>query len=71
MLFEQLVRCDASRTFCTAGSNSPIRIAIIAITTSNSIRVKAIRCLFFRMVVLAQARVIHHAVSLVLPVKER
>jgi hypothetical protein len=32
---------DASRTFCTAGNNKPIRIAMIAITTSNSISVKA------------------------------
>jgi hypothetical protein len=35
------VRAAASRTFWTAGSSSPIRIAMIAITTSNSIRVKA------------------------------
>src|SRR4051794_7488163 len=38
-LFEQLMRAAASRTFCTAGSNRPIRIAMIAITTSNSISV--------------------------------
>jgi len=30
----------ASRTFCTAGTSSAIRIAIIAITTSNSISVE-------------------------------
>ena len=29
-----------SRTFWTAGSSRPIRIAMMAITTSNSIRVK-------------------------------
>src|SRR5262249_5299830 len=33
-------RAAASRTFCTAGSNRPMRIAIIAITTSNSMSVK-------------------------------
>src|SRR5438477_252937 len=36
-----LLRAAASRTFWTAGSNRPIRIAIIAITTSSSISVKA------------------------------
>lgn len=30
-----------SRTFCTAGNKSPISIAIMAITTSNSISVNA------------------------------
>jgi hypothetical protein len=35
-----LIRAAASRTFCTAGSNSPINTAMIAITTSNSISVK-------------------------------
>ena len=34
------LRAAASRTFCTAGTNSAIRMAMIAITTSNSIRVK-------------------------------
>jgi hypothetical protein len=29
----------AARTFWTAGSNRPIRIAMIAITTNNSIKV--------------------------------
>src|SRR3954464_1965039 len=43
MLFAHLIRAAASRTFCTAGSNRPIRIAMIAITTSNSINVKAWR----------------------------
>jgi len=33
---------EASLTFCTAGNNNPISIAIIAITTSNSIRVNAL-----------------------------
>src|SRR5262245_52641781 len=33
------VRPAASRTFCTAGSNSAIRIAMIAITTRSSISV--------------------------------
>ena len=33
---------EASLTFCTAGNNNPISIAIIAITTSNSISVNAL-----------------------------
>jgi hypothetical protein len=33
------MRLAASRAFCTAGSSSPMRIEMIAITTSNSIRV--------------------------------
>src|SRR5262245_60525315 len=33
----------ASRTFCTAGNKSPIRTAMMAITTSNSMRVNAER----------------------------
>src|SRR5688572_17379168 len=39
-LFWHFMRAAASRTFCTAGRSSPIRIAMIAITTSNSISVK-------------------------------
>src|SRR5208337_1218020 len=35
------VRLAASRTFCTAGKSSPIRIAMIAMTTSSSISVNA------------------------------
>src|SRR5262245_14440402 len=42
-LFEHFKRLAASRTFCTAGSNSPMRIAMIAITTKSSIRVNAFR----------------------------
>src|SRR4051794_30596167 len=38
-LFEHLVRAAASRTFWTAGRSSPIRTAMMAITTSSSIRV--------------------------------
>ena len=34
------LRSAASRTFWTAGSSKPIRIAMIAMTTSSSIRVK-------------------------------
>src|SRR5262245_10715528 len=34
------MRAAASRTFCTAGSSSPIRMAMMAMTTNNSIRVK-------------------------------
>ena len=40
-LLEQLMRAAASRTFCTAGRSRPIRIAMIAMTTSSSIRVNA------------------------------
>ena len=36
----QLSRAAASRTFWTAGSSRPIRMAMMAITTSNSISVK-------------------------------
>src|SRR5207248_2701135 len=42
-LLEHLARAAASRTFWTAGSNSPIRMAMIAITTSSSISVNAVR----------------------------
>ena len=38
-LFWHWVRAAASRTFWTAGRSSPIRIAMMAITTSNSISV--------------------------------
>jgi hypothetical protein len=38
--FALLMRAAADRTFCTAGSSRPMRTAMIAITTSNSIRVK-------------------------------
>src|SRR5438552_1145739 len=34
------MRAAASRTFCTAGRSRPIKMAMIAITTSNSISVK-------------------------------
>src|SRR5437588_12657465 len=34
------MRAAASRTFCTAGSKRPMRMAMIAITTNNSIKVK-------------------------------
>jgi hypothetical protein len=44
-LFVDCVRAAASRTFCTAGTSSAIRIAMIAITTSNSISVNAGRLL--------------------------
>ena len=42
-LFVHFERLAASRTFCTAGSSSPMRIAMIAITTSSSISVNAAR----------------------------
>src|SRR5215211_6518843 len=37
------MRAAASRTFCTAGNNNPMRIAIIAITTRSSMSVNADR----------------------------
>src|SRR5205809_455076 len=36
MLFWHFIRLAASRTFCTAGSRNPMRIAIIAITPKSS-----------------------------------
>src|SRR5262249_54974534 len=38
-LLEQLMRAAASRTFWTAGKSRPIRMAMMAMTTSSSIRV--------------------------------
>src|SRR5271154_3779289 len=43
-LFSQEARAAASRTFCTAGTSKPIRMAMIAITTNNSISVNPFRC---------------------------
>src|SRR5690242_8140903 len=42
-LLMHCVREAASRTFCTAGTNRAIRMAIMAMTTSNSINVNAVR----------------------------
>src|SRR5581483_10664618 len=42
-LFWHLARAAASRTFWTAGSNSPIRMAMMAITTNSSISVNPLR----------------------------
>src|SRR5258707_2580255 len=42
-LFWQVVRLAASRTFCTAGTSRPIRMAMMAMTTRSSIRVNALR----------------------------
>src|SRR5947209_3335693 len=42
-LFWHLIRDAASRTFWTAGRSKPIKMAIMAITTSNSISVKPSR----------------------------
>jgi hypothetical protein len=39
-LFEHADRRAASRAVCTAGSKSPISVAMIAITTSSSTSVK-------------------------------
>src|SRR3954447_13432510 len=43
MLLEHCIRAAASRTFCTAGRRRPMRMAMIAITTNNSISVKPLR----------------------------
>src|SRR5687768_12383900 len=40
-LFWHWARAAASRTFWTAGNSSPIRMAMMAMTTSNSISVNA------------------------------
>src|SRR5438132_1516191 len=40
MLLTHVARRDASRADCTAGSNSAISTAMMAMTTSSSIRVK-------------------------------
>jgi hypothetical protein len=40
MLLLHDMRAAASRTFCTAGSSRPMRMAMMAMTTSNSISVK-------------------------------
>ena len=40
MLFVHFIRLAASRIFWTAGSSRPIRMAMMAITTSSSISVK-------------------------------
>src|SRR5262249_37944802 len=45
-LFSHLARAAASRTFCTAGSSRPMRMAIMAITTNSSIKVKPRRFAF-------------------------
>src|SRR5581483_1895438 len=42
-LLLQCMRAAASRIFCTAGSSSPIKMAMMAMTTSSSINVKADR----------------------------
>src|SRR3954453_22481230 len=43
MLLTHCIRLAASRAACTAGKSKAIRTAMIAITTSSSIRVKARR----------------------------
>src|SRR5437868_5458766 len=40
-LLAQEMRSAASRTFCTAGISSPIKMAMMAMTTSSSISVNA------------------------------
>src|SRR2546426_12828109 len=42
-LLEHDMRLAASRTLCTAGSSRPIKTAMIAMTTSSSMSVKAVR----------------------------
>ena len=46
-LFWHFARAADSRTFWTTGNNRPIRMAMIATTTSNSIKVKAERARYF------------------------
>src|SRR5262249_12440078 len=41
-LLEQDMRLAASRTFCTAGKSRPMSTAMMAMTTSSSISVKAL-----------------------------
>ena len=41
------MRAAASRTFCTAGSSSPMRMAMMAITTSSSISVNPLGRFWF------------------------
>src|SRR5215211_6450816 len=55
-LFALWIRAAASRTFWTAGRSSPIRIAMIAITTSSSISVNAGRLEKGRMVHLREMK---------------
>src|SRR5215211_297709 len=43
MLLAHLMRAAACRTFWTAGTSRPMRMAMMAITTSSSISVKAPR----------------------------
>src|SRR5579859_950595 len=50
------MRAAASRTFCTAGSKRPMRMAMMAITTSNSIRVKAVRLVTEKLLVQGSGR---------------
>src|SRR5437773_7066892 len=54
-LFMQAVRCAFALDFANAGSNSAARIAMMAMTTSNSISVNALRgrMLFFIPMALA------------------
>src|SRR5262249_24212325 len=44
-LFDEVLLLAASRTFWTAGTSRPMRMAMMAITTSSSISVKPRRCL--------------------------
>src|SRR5688500_6107021 len=41
MLFRQYILCPFAFAFASAGKSMPARMAMIAMTTSNSIRVKA------------------------------
>src|SRR5437016_914208 len=62
-LLTHCVRAAASRTFCTAGTSSAIRMAMIAITTSSSISVNALRCLNRILASLDPAPCINHTPS--------
>src|SRR5262245_53903398 len=51
MLFWHWDRWAASRTFCTAGTSRAMRTAMMAMTTSSSIKVKPVRLRLGRSVI--------------------
>src|SRR5262245_38260166 len=50
-LLAHCVRAAASRTFCTAGSSNPIRIAMMAMTTRSSMSVNPRRRFVWRVTI--------------------
>src|SRR5947209_3380650 len=59
-LLMHFARAAAPRTFCTAGNSSPIRMAMMAITTSSSIKVKALRRFIADSVLSVMEKCPHH-----------